>query len=124
MKKRLISCLMALTLVFSILPANALADEVQEEPSAPVTEEVQPAAEEQEETPESPEGPEEQPQEIETPQEEPETAFAPAAQEGGGRNTCSRGNGPRGLCGENRKKGRGDPVFRDPGQGCRSGPNW
>lgn len=47
MKKRLISCLMVLALMCSFLPASVLADEVQEEPTVPVTEEVQPAAEEQ-----------------------------------------------------------------------------
>ena len=90
MKRRLISCLMVLALMCSFLPASVLADEVQEEPTVPVIEEVQPAAEEQEETPEEHTDPEvsekseEQPQEIETPQEEPETVFAPAAQEGEG----------------------------------------
>ena len=106
MKKRLISCLMVLALMCSFLPASVLADEVQEEPTVPVTEEVQPAAEEQVgalEGPTDPEVPEEQPQEPQgeegggtqasQPEEEPEKEIAegtasgaevPATQEGEG----------------------------------------
>ena len=106
MKKRLISCLMVLALTCSFLPASVLADEVQEEPTVPVTEEPQPAAEEQGgalEGPTDSEVPEEQPQEPQgeegggtqasQPEEEPEKEIAegtasgaevPATQEGEG----------------------------------------
>lgn len=110
MKKRLVSCLMALALVFSILPTNALADEAQEEPSAPVTEEVQPA-EEQEKTPESPEGPEEQPQEPESPQEEPETVFAPAVQEGEGETPAVGETAPVGSVAKIEREGEETRYF-------------
>ena len=110
MKKRLISCLMVLALMCSFLPASVLADEVQEEPTVPVTEEVQPAAEEQggalEEAPEDP-------QEGEKAAEEPETVTAvPAAQEGEGETPAVGETVPEGTVAEIARAGEAPRYFK------------
>lgn len=110
MKKRLISCLMVLALMCSFLPASVLADEVQEEPTVPVTEEVQPAAEKQEETPE--EAPED-PQEGEKAAEEPETVTAvPAVQEGERETPAVGETVPEGTVAEIARAGEAPQYFK------------